>query len=264
MIDSHCHLEQPEFSEYLDQVIQRCRNAGLRAVVSSCSRPVDFEKSLNIANKYKGFVFITAGFHPEFMKKITEEGMSEYIKKIINNKDKIVGIGEVGLDYAWIKEPELQEKSRKLFAEMIRLANRLNLPLVIHSRDAHPDTLRILEENKASRVLLHMWGGHHKELMDKVNELGYFVSLNTTVLRSKGYRKVARDTPLERMMLETDSPWLGVKKQDDSWVIDQSIRNEPTAIKIVARKIAEIKKLSFDKIWEACRNNAISFFALKL
>ena len=263
MIDSHCHLEWKDFDNDRDQVVGRCKKQ-LKAVVSACSRPSDFEKSLEISEKYRGFVFITAGLHPEFIKTLAEDVKSEYIGKIIANKSRIVGIGEVGLDYSWVTDPVLQEKSRELFAEMIELAKKLGLPLVIHSREAHPDTLRILEENGAKRVLLHMWGGHHKELMDKVNDLGYFVSLNTVVLRSKGYRKVARDIPLERMMLETDAPWLGVRKEGESWVLDQAIRNEPTTIRITAEKVAEIKKIPFDEVWKACGDNSARFFALKL
>ena len=84
------------------------------------------------------------------------------------------------------------------------------------------------------------------------------------VLRSKGYRKVARDIPLERMMLETDAPWLGVRKEGESWVLDQAIRNEPTTIRITAEKVAEIKKIPFDEVWKACGDNSARFFALKL
>jgi len=261
MIDSHCHLEWKSYDEDRDAVIDRCKKE-LKAVVSSCSRPWDFDKALAMQEKHKGFVFVTAGFHPEFMKEVDEKTRSDYIRKIIANRARIVGIGEVGLDYAWLKEPDEQERSRKLFAEMIGIAKRLDMPIVVHSREAHPDTLRILEENGAKRVLLHMWGGHQKELIDKVKDLGYFVSVNTIVLRSKGYSKVVKAMPIEKMMLETDSPWLGVRKEGEEWVMDQSVRNEPTSIKMVAKKIAEIKKMPFERVWRDCGENSARFFGL--
>lgn len=263
MIDSHCHLEWKSYDADREEVIAMCK-AQLKAVVSSCSRPHDFDKALDTRARHKDFVFITAGFHPEFMKEVSQEQKKVYLEKIRNNRNMIVAIGEIGLDYDWIKEPEEQEKSRRLFEEMLELAKELGLPVVIHSRNSHLDVLDMLDKHKPCRVYLHMWGGQQEELIKRVIENGYFVGVNTIVFTSKNYKKVVRDMPLERLLLETDAPWLALKKEGEAWKIDSKVRNEPTSIKLVAEKIAEIKGLTFDEVWTACGINAARFYQLPL
>ncbi|MEM5814566.1 MAG: TatD family hydrolase, partial [Candidatus Aenigmatarchaeota archaeon] len=160
-----------------------------------------------------------------------------------------------------IKEPENQERSRRLFEEMLNLAKELNLPVVIHSRASHKDVLDILEKHKMPGVYLHMWGGHQSELLERVIKKGYFVGVNTIIYTSKNYKKVARDVPLERLLLETDAPWLALKR-NGNWKIDPKVRNEPTGIRMVAEKVAEIKGVPFGTVWKTCAENAIRFYSL--
>jgi len=261
MIDSHCHLEWKSYDKDREEVIARCKKQ-LKAVVTSCSRPQDFDKALEISKKHPRFVFVTAGFHPEFLKIIPEEMKKSYKNRIKQNKNKIVGIGEIGLDYDWIKEPEDREKSKELFIEMLALARELNFPAVIHSRAAHEDVLDILELHGPKKVLLHMWGGHQKELMERVLSKNYFVSVNTILFTSKNYKKVVRKVPLEQLLLETDAPWLALKRENEKYYIDSSARNEPISIKLTAQKISEIKKVSFEQVWRTCGENAIKFYSL--
>jgi len=261
MIDSHCHLEQKDFDNDLDQVIEKCKKE-LKAIVTSCAHPKDFKKTLEIVEKYKGFVFCTVGIHPEYIKEFSEKEINLFIEEIKKNKDKIIGIGEVGLDYNWIKEDKLRERQKTLFTKMIRLAKQLDKPLVIHSREALNETLEILEKEKAERVLLHMWGGH--QLMNKVFALGYNISMNSIIMRSKSYRKVVKKQPLEKLMLETDAPWLAIKKTETGYELDPKSRNTPLTIKLTAQKIAELKDLDFNDIWTQCTHNAISFFRLTI
>ena len=145
-----------------------------------------------MVEKYEGYVFATVGIHPEFVKEISEEEMKSFFNKIEKNREKIVGIGEQGLDYYWIKEDFWREKQKELFRKQINLAHKLKLPIVTHARDSAEDAVKILEEEGAKRVLLHMFGAHH--LLKKVVENGWMVSLNTIVLKSKKYRKVNRDS----------------------------------------------------------------------
>jgi TatD DNase family protein len=250
MIDVHCHLEQENYSKNRDEVIDSCKKE-LKAVITCCAHPKDFDLTMQIVEKYKGFVFATVGIHPEYVKEISENEKKEFLEKIKENKDKIVGIGEIGLDFYWVKEKEWQEKQKELFIELINFAKELNLPLIIHSREAYDEAVRILEQENAKNVLLHMFGANH--LVKKVIENNWFVSMNTIVLKSKKHKKVVRDTPLEKIMLETDAPFLGVPGK----------RSEPTIIRDVAQKIAEIKKMSFDKVWYNCGSNAVHFFNLQ-
>jgi TatD DNase family protein len=248
MIDSHCHLEQQNYDSDRDEVIEKCRKE-LKAVITSCAHPKDFELTLQLTEKYKGFVFATVGIHPEYIKEVTEKEKDEFIDMIRDNRSRIVGIGETGLDFFWIKENEWQQKQKEWFVEFINLAKDLKLPLVIHARDAFEEAIEILEQEDAKKVLMHMFGAN--QLVKRVVDNGFFVSVNTILLTSKKHKKIVRDMPLNRLMLETDAPWLGRGK-----------RNDPTSVRTVAERIAEIKKTSFEEVDRATTRNAIEFFNL--
>jgi TatD DNase family protein len=260
MIDVHCHLEQNNYDNDRDQVVEKCKME-LKAVITSCANPNDFEKTMQIADRYKGFVFASCGIHPEHVKDFSQNQIDGFIETIKQNKDKIVAVGEIGLDYFWVKEPDLQQKQRELFAQLIAMAKEIGKPIVVHTRDAHEDVVRILESEGANEVDMHMFGDHR--MAKRVVDNGWFISMNTIVMRSKGHRKIARDCPLERLMLETDAPWLGLDK-DGAISSPAEVRNDPTSVKKVAEKIAEIKAVGFEDVWKRCGENAINFFKLPL
>jgi TatD DNase family protein len=252
MIDVHCHLEQKDYDGDRDDVIKACRKE-LLAVISSCADPRDWPITLEMAKKYKGFVFATAGIHPEYIKDIGKGEISKFmeiIKKEVK-EGNIVAIGEIGLDYYWIKESLWREKQKELMIQFIRLSQELSMPLVIHSRDAMDDTIYILEKYKVKNALLHLFG--ERKLLPRVLENDWSISVGPIIKRSKDHKKIIRDMPLNRIMLETDSPWFGDGK-----------RNSPLAIKEVAEKIAEVKKVPFEDVWNQCALNAIKFFNLPL
>ncbi|MFH1229139.1 MAG: TatD family hydrolase [Candidatus Aenigmatarchaeota archaeon] len=257
MIDVHCHLEQSDYDKDRDQVVEDCKK-DLKAIITSCAHPMDFDLTMQMSEKYKNFVFASCGIHPEYIKEISEKKIENIIENIKQNKDRIVAIGEVGLDFYWVKEPEWQQKQRELFIQMINLAKEMKKPLVIHSRNCHEETIRILEQEDAREVDMHMFGDHH--LIERITNNGWSISMNTIILRSKSHKKIARDCPLENLMLETDAPWLAPKRLLDG--IEE--RNSPLSIRIVAEKIAEIKKVDFDTVWKSCGQNAVKFFRLPL
>jgi TatD DNase family protein len=251
MIDVHCHLEQKDYDSDREAVIEKCRASGLRAVITSCANPKDWELTKEIASKHSGFVFACASIHPEYVKEVTAEEISGFIGLLKRENECIVSVGETGLDYNWVKEPEWRVKQEEMFRKFIALSKELGKPLVIHARDAYDDVVRVLEEEGAKRVLLHMFGAN--QLTKRVVDNGWNVSMNAVVLRSKKHGKVVRDVPLGQLMLETDAPWLHPSG---------SGRNDPSSIRAVAEKIAEIKRLSFDEVWNACGRNAVGFFEL--
>lgn len=251
MIDSHAHLEQKDYSEDLDEVITRCKEAGMIAIVTSSANPKDFEKTMEIAEKYSGFVFPAIGIHPEYIKELSIKQIDDQILKIKENADKIYAVGETGLDFFWTKEEDYRKQQQMLFRRMIQLAKELKKPIVVHSRNAMEETIQILEEEGAKNVLMHLFGS--KPHLQRVIDNGWNISIGPLIKRSKGIRKIARDMPLNRLMLETDSPWFGENK-----------RGEPTNIKIAAEYIARYKKLEFEEVWKACAQNSIKFFGLPL
>jgi len=253
MIDVHCHLEQKDYDKDRDEVIKSCRKQ-LKAVISSCADPRDWPFTLEMVKKYKGFVFATAGIHPEYIKDINKEESNKFIevlKKEAKEKN-IVAVGEIGLDYFWIKEKLWQERQKELMIKFVKLSQELKLPLIIHSRDAMSDTIYILEQNNAKHVLLHLFG--ERKLLPRVIENGWSISIGPIIKRSKEHKKIIRDMPLDKIMLETDAPWFGENKE----------RNTPLSIIEVAKKIAEIKKISFEEVWKQCAMNAVKFFSLPL
>jgi len=251
MIDSHCHLENEVFSQDLLNVVQQCKAAGLKAVISVCAAPRDFEKTLQIAKRFPDFIFPVAGIHPEYVKEISSEQIEGFFEKLKKHSNEIFGIGEVGLDYFWVKEPEWREKQKELFLRFIELAKSLKKPLVVHSREAYPDIVHILESTGIEKVHLHMWGG--KNEMEKVLAHEWNISIGPVIATSKAHRKIAKQMPLERIFLETDSPWFGNPKGS---------RGEPTNIKIPCEKIAQEKKISFEEVWKVCGENAKRFYEI--
>ncbi|MEM5766128.1 MAG: TatD family hydrolase [Candidatus Aenigmatarchaeota archaeon] len=250
MIDVHCHLEQRDYDSDRDEVIEKCKQE-LKAVITSCARPKDLDLTMQLVEKHRGFVFATVGIHPQYIKKINEKEKEEFFEIVRKNKDKIVGIGEVGLDFL-IEETEWREKQKELFSDFISLSNELKKPLIIHARKAFDEAIEILDAQKAKNVLMHFFSA--KELLDRVIENGWYISVNTTLLTSKNIKKIVRDMPIERILTETDSPWLG----------SEGKRNDPRSIKLVIQRISEIKKVGLEEIDKLTTENAIKFFDLKV
>ena len=251
MIDVHCHLEQPDYDSDRDNVIESCKQK-LDAIVTCCANPEDFNLTMQILEKYKHFVFATFSLHPIYIKDFNEKQKDEFFDLIIENKDNVSGIGETGLDYFHIKEDSWHDKQKELFIEHIYLAKRLKKPLIIHSRDSTEDVIKILEQEDAKNVLLHLFGS--RNLLERVKQNDWYISVGPIAIHSKNHKKIIRDMSIERILLETDSPWWGVEGK----------RNIPTAVIDVANIISEIKKLSVKEVDDITTRNAIKFFSLNV
>ena len=257
MIDSHMHLEQKDYDKDRDLVIKRCKESGMKAIISVFTHQDDFDRIPKILDEYPGFVFAVAGLHPQFIKELTEENINNSLKWIKDNAHLLHGVGEQGLDYFWTKEPEYRKKQQELFVKFIKLAKDLNKVIVVHTRDAHKEVIKILEDNGAKKVQLHMWGDN--KLVKKIIENGWYISVGPVIAHSKKHRKVVRDMPMDKLMLETDSPWFGGKDSNG-----RSLRGEPTNIKVSAEEIAKIKKIPINDVLKICGKNTIKLFSLPL
>ncbi|MFX0135170.1 MAG: TatD family hydrolase, partial [Candidatus Hodarchaeota archaeon] len=160
LIDSHCHLDWKSFNEDIDLVIKRAKDNGLVAIITS-SFSDNFEKTLKYVEKFKKYVFISLGLHPP---QVNINSVKRTIKLIQENANKIKAIGEVGLDYYWVKDPKKREGQQKGFVKFINLSKELKLPIVIHARNAHKDAIDILENNSAINVLMHCFSGKEIEV----------------------------------------------------------------------------------------------------
>ncbi|UCD07825.1 MAG: TatD family hydrolase [Candidatus Aenigmatarchaeota archaeon] len=247
MIDIHCHLCFPGAYKNVNQVVLRAKKEML-GIITSSARYGEGLRVLELAEKNKGFVFPTLGYHP------TEGTDHEGVLKLIEeNRDKIVGVGECGLDYHWEKDPGKREEQKKIFQKFIDITKKTNIPLVIHSWDAEQECFDMVRDSGV-RCVFHCYSGS-KELAQEILDSGFWISVSTQVCFSKNHRKLVKLIPLEKVLLETDAPWLSPNKPEP---------NYPWNIKISAEKIADIKKVSKEEVLEYARKNAIKFFSLDI
>jgi TatD DNase family protein len=262
MIDTHCHLEQKAYDADREAVIAECRHE-LAAVVTCAAKPSDYAATFAMAETHKGFVFAVAGIHPEYVEDFSDAEVDAAMDDIEKHKRDIVGVGETGLDYTYVKSAAGRERQRQMFAKFVRLAKKLDMPVVVHIRngedkdeaDAFADAFEILEREGAKRVQLHMFGA--RKLLERALANGWYVSANAIILRSKSYSKVVRDTPLDRLMLETDAPWLHPSGEAEQ-------RNDPTGVRAVAERVAEINDVTIEDVDNATTRNAAEFYTLRV
>jgi len=250
LVDAHCHLSMGRLARKLPEVIKRAKERNLIAIVTSTISPEDFSVTRKLVEKYKGYVFISLGLHPPGVNPTTLMKTIELIKK---HQREIVAIGEVGLDYYWVKDEKRREFQRAAFREFIKLSDETNLPLVIHSREAGHDTFKILEECDAKRVMLHCFSDSTDMAAYAVKK-GWLISIPTTVTRRKVHKDAASVTPLDSMLVETDSPFLspfgGV--------------NEPANVYYAVEAIARIKGVDIETVANKTSENALKFFEISI
>ncbi|MCX6814910.1 MAG: TatD family hydrolase [Candidatus Aenigmarchaeota archaeon] len=246
MIDIHAHLCFPQFEKEIDKVVERAKEEIDGVIVSSASFD-EGKKVLELVKKYPGFLFATLGYHP------TEGTDYEGVLNLIEqNHDKIVGVGEAGLDYHWEEDLKKRDQQKLIFVKFISAAERYRLPLVIHSWDAEPDCFNMVNSRKIS-CIFHCYSGSI-DLAKSIIERGFYISMSTQICFSKHHRKLIKSIPLENLLLETDSPFLGPERHT----------NMPWNIKLSADKIATEKGISKESVLTAAKENAIKAFNLKL
>jgi len=234
LIDVHCHLDQKEYTD-LDKVIENAKKAGVKKVVTSIANPKNKEKSFEIKKKYD-VVELMLGLHPTHVKELTDKEIEEYLNFIRKNKSKIIGIGEIGLDYHWIKDEKENERCKLVFEKLLRLAKELDLPVLIHSWDAEEDCINILEKYNL-KVILHCFSGN-RELIFRVKDKYYF-TVPASIVKSKHFRKLVKWVDLSHLLTETDSPYLSPY---------EGKLNEPAFVSESVRKIAEEKKMTQEEV----------------
>jgi TatD DNase family protein len=249
--DSHAHLEM---LEGVPEVIQRAGEAGLEKIVAVSSDLTSSEKTVDIAENFP-IVFAAVGIHPHEASTMNDQMLSK-IEKLARERKKVVAIGETGLDYHYMHSPRAVQVSS--FVKQIELANRLALPLVVHVRDAHDDVIKILEEmgNKLKAVI-HCFTGNYETAI-KYIEMGCYISFSgiITFKNAEEIREAATKIPIEKMLIETDSPYLAP-------VPYRGKKNEPAHVKSVAQKIAELRGISFEEIEQKTTANAKNLFRLE-
>jgi TatD DNase family protein len=253
LIDSHCHLDFPDFAEELDAVVDRARAAGIDRMVTISTRVRRESELLAIAERFPD-VYCSVGTHPHYAHEELDIGAAELVARTRN--PKVVAIGEAGLDYHYDNSPrDAQERG---FRAHIAAARETGLPLVIHSRDADDDMARILEEETgkgAFPAVLHCFTGG-ADLARRAVALGHFISFTgiLTFKNSAALRTIAAGLPADRILVETDSPYLAPGRH-------RGKRNEPAYVIETANVLAEVRGVSFDEIARQTSDNFFHLFA---
>ncbi|HEX3943636.1 MAG TPA: TatD family hydrolase [Rhizomicrobium sp.] len=252
LVDSHCHLDFPEFAPELDAVLRRAREADVQVCVSIGTTLAKFPQVLAVAEQFDN-VYCSVGIHPHEAKVEPLEDAAPLIEQAKNAK--VVGIGETGLDYYYAHSPRETQISN--FRAHIAAARELKLPLIVHTRDAEDDTIAILEEEMGQGAftgLIHCFTGTQR-LADAALALGFCISASgiATFKKSEALREVLKTVPLDRLLVETDAPYLAPQPF-------RGKRNEPAFVKHTAATLAELKGVSFPELAAATTDNFFRLF----
>ncbi len=253
LIDSHCHLDFPDFSEELDEIVERAETAGIGRMVTICTRIRKFEQVLAVAERYDS-IYCSVGTHPHNAHEELDISTDEIVD--LTKHDKVVAVGEAGLDYYYRKD--FAKEQAEGLRNHIAAARETQLPLVIHSRDADDDMISILrdEMGKGSYpAVLHCFSSG-RELAERGIEFGHYVSFSgiLTFKGSQELRDIAADLPLDRLLVETDAPYLAPTPH-------RGKRNEPSYVVNTASVLAEAKGVSEEEIWKATTDNFFRLFS---
>lgn len=255
LIDSHAHLDDPRFGEDRGDVIERAREAGVAAIINAGADMASSRSSVDLAREYSGYIFATVGIHPHAAKEATEQSYIELGHLL--KEPGVVAVGEIGLDYHYDLSP--RPVQREVFARQLELAQSHNAPVVIHMREATRDTLDILKPYAGRlRGVLHCFSGSW-ETAAEVLGMGFHLGFDGPITFGNAAKlcEVAAQVPLERVLVETDCPYLTPAPHRGS-------RNEPALVAKVAEKLAVIKGVSRQEIEVQTANNTLSLFSLTL
>lgn len=242
-VDAHCHLDFDRFDEDRDEVVDRCRGK-LEFVVNAGSNMERNRKALELNEEYGDFVVPNLGLHPTYTDHFDE---LDEVKEMIREEDP-VAVGEIGLDHHHVTDEELRQEQEKVFRELLALAEELEKPVVIHSREAEERTLEIVKEYDLPEVMFHCFNGT-PELAEKAVKAGITIGVTTQVLYSNRVQSIVKRLSVEDILLETDSPFLY-----------RGERNEPLNVEESAEKIAELKSLEKNKVIKSTTRNARMIF----
>ncbi|WP_188207375.1 TatD family hydrolase [Alkalibacillus aidingensis] len=253
LFDTHVHLNADQFMEDRDEVIERAKEAGVTHMVVVGFDRKTIPLAIEIAEQYD-FIYAAIGWHPVDAVDMKEEDLG-WIEEL-SAHPKVVAIGEMGLDYHWDKSPK--DVQKQVFREQIALAKKVNMPIIIHNREATEDIVQILKEENAQEIggIMHCYNDvveYARECLD----MNFYISLGgpVTFKNATDPKVVAQEVPLDRLLIETDCPFLAPHP-------NRGKRNEPAYVKLVAEKIAELKEISLEEVAQHTTENAKRLFKI--
>lgn len=261
LVDTHAHLNFPDYATDLEIVLETARQDGVEKIICASSNLEDSQKAIEIAQKYPGIVYAAVGLHPQQTDPKNLDSLDTQLDKLaqLANLPEVVAIGECGLDYSPTppgEQDRLQEEQLCLFEKQIELAKRLNLPLIIHSRKATSQTMEVLKKSFAgsdkTNGVWHCYSAGKSEIK-KIEELGFYFGLDGNLTYDSGLQNVVKQIPLNKILLETDSPFLSPEPL-------RHLRNQPTNVKIIAEFLAQTLDQPFPTVSQITSENAQKVF----
>ena len=252
LFDSHAHLDDEKFDEDREQVIARIFESGVAGFVNVGACMASSARSVTLATQYEK-IYAAVGIHPHDAENALEKDYEQLA--IWSKLPKVVGIGEIGLDYYYDLSP--RDVQRKVFIRQIDVARQMNMPIIIHDRDAHADILDVIKkEAKGVRGILHCFSGS-LEMAKEIIKLGFYISIAGPVTFKNAAKlpEIVANVPLERLLIETDSPYLTPHPH-------RGKRNEPTYVRLVAEQVASLRGMELSALAEATYNNAKDIFKI--
>jgi len=253
LIDTHAHLEMSEFNDDREDVIKRAREAGVEYIVTIGTTIESSRDAVLLAEKYD-FIYAAIGIHPHEVKDILHPSY-DILRHFAKHK-KVVAYGEIGLDYHYERSPRNDQKRK--FRDMLREARELGLPVIVHDRDAHEDTLQILSEEWSPELggVMHCFSGD-VAMAERLIEMGFAISIAgpVTFPKAEALREVVKRVPIEHLLVETDAPYLAPQPM-------RGKRNEPAFVRYTAEMIAQVKGLTFDDVARITSFNAMQLFGI--
>lgn len=253
LVDTHLHLYDNKFDDNREEIIKEAKE-NLDFIVNISCDYESFLQSLEYAKKYD-FMYLTLGYHPVDIKKYNEDDMKKMLELSKNKENKIIALGEIGLDYYWMEDPK--EIQIEFFKKQLNYAKEYNLPVVIHTRDALKDTLEILTEYKDIKGILHCYPGNYEEVKHLLDRFYIGIGGSLTFKNNKITQELVLNLPLENIVIETDSPYL-------TPMPFRGKQNRPSYVKYVVEKIAEIKNIDVEIVKKITTENAMKVYNICL
>jgi len=254
-VDAHIHLSDPEYNQKVGKIVEDAKRSNVVALVSNSMNFQTSLLSLQLAEEYPSLVYAALGIHPWNVRNLSPNEMKDVTNLIFQRKEKVVAVGEIGLDFQYARSRELQDSQLQIFDEMLRTAEKLSLPVIIHSRGTTSQVMSLLPSYGVKMTLLH-WFSRPIELLPQIVDRGYYITEGPPAVYSSGIREIVRRIPLTNLLTETDGPvrFGGPFKGE---------MTKPSFIPSVVKAIAQIKDMKGTEVANQILKNFANFFGVK-